>query len=405
MRKTLTILSIIIVIALTGMAIWYYFFKTPGGVVGNPFNDALPFGSGEGMDIPTTDNRQLTTEEGFGVSNGKPVESLFQVASSPVAGAVLIGQGASTTVRYVDRATGHIYDTDLATLDTRKVTNTTLPKIYEAVFSSDGNRVIYRSLDERGGLENLAITLTPPDSPSIDTLYTSSATVLRGDIQEPIAGTGNNLFYIQEDTSSVVTSTFEGTGLRTILSSPFTAWRLNLFGNSLVAWTKASSNVPGYAYSLNTSTGSLNKLLGPLNGLTVLPNPRGERVISSYNDSGVLRLVVKNIQSEAVYELSPSTLAEKCVWGRATIALVICGVPTNGVGGGEPDNWYKGITHFSDRIWKFDTDTTETIIESEPKSVYGVDIDATNLLLSQDDGYLIFINRNDLSLWALKLVD
>src|SRR5690606_4110878 len=102
-------------------------------------------------------------------------------------------------------------------------------------------------------------------------------------------------------------------------------------------------------------------------------------------------------------EILPATLAEKCVWSETESATLYCGVPLSGIGAGEPDNWYKGITRFSDRLWRFDTEVDIAEILAEPQATYGVNIDASELRLSSDEGYLVFINRNDLSLWALKL--
>ena len=39
----------------------------------------------------------------------------------------------------------------------------------------------------------------------------------------------------------------------------------------------------------------------------------------------------------------------------------------------------------------------------EPKPTLGIDIDAVELKLSPDEDYLIFINKTDLTLWAIKL--
>jgi hypothetical protein len=288
-------------------------------------------------------------------------------------------------------------------LETRKITNTTLPKIYEAIFSSDGSRVLFRCLSESGEVENLSLALTPPVSTSTDALYTSSATVLRGGMSEVEAGSGNSIFYVLSDASSITTSTFEGTGQRNILTMPFTAWRLDSYGSGLLAWTKASASVPGYAYRLNTSNGSLTKLLGPLNGLSVSPSSAGGNVLFSYNDTGDTRLFAKLMPSDEDVEILPATLAEKCVWGRAITELLVCGAPSKAIEGGEPDNWYKGITHFSDNLWKIDAETTETLLAAEPEKLYGIKIDVYEPQISIDDSYMVFINKNDLSLWALRL--
>jgi hypothetical protein len=78
-------------------------------------------------------------------------------------------------------------------------------------------------------------------------------------------------------------------------------------------------------------------------------------------------------------------------------------VPSSGLRAGEPDLWYQGISHYSDRIWRFDVDTDYADVAVDPKKDFNIDIDAEKLFLSPSEDYLFFINKNDLSLWALKL--
>ena len=236
-----------------------------------------------------------------------------------------------------------------------------------------------------------------------DGLYAVSSTAIRGEIGSVAVGSSNTIFYALRDTSSVVSSAFNGTGRKTLFTSPFTQWRLASAANSLIAYTKASSNAAGYAYTVNTSNGALTKILGPLNGLTAIPNTSGNRVLYSYVEGNRTRLFVKNIQSNTLSEMFPNTLAEKCIWSGKNVGIVFCGVPTDDLRVGEPDNWYRGVTHFSDRVWLFDTNTEIAQVLVEPKQSFDVDIDVFEPKLSPNEDYIIFLNKTDLSLWALKL--
>ena len=115
-----------------------------------------------------------------------------------------------------------------------------------------------------------------------------------------------------------------------------------------------------------------------------------------------MTLVAQNRQTGSVSNLS-SSLAEKCVWSVKNPDLVYCGIPSNNIGPGEPDNWYRGMTHFSDRIWFFNTKLNTSEILAEPESFFNVKIDLIEPRLSPKEDYLIFENKNDLSLWALKM--
>ncbi|KKQ83511.1 MAG: hypothetical protein UT07_C0003G0011 [Parcubacteria group bacterium GW2011_GWB1_38_8] len=411
MRKIYTILIIIISITLIAFLWWYLLLREKNIPTTEIIRDILPFGTGEDINIGTlplgdigSGSIETTSFDQFGI----PIVNLFRISNTPVAGTLVLNRNNQTVVRYVDRGTGHIYDVALPSsasstpLDKIKVTNNTLPKIYEAYFRPDGNAVLLRSLKgDSDVVENLSLTLTQPKSTS--TLYTVSSTALRGDINSVTVGSGNTLFYSLRDTSSIVSSAFNGTGSRTLLNSPFNDWQLAIAGNNLFIHTKASSQASGYAYTLNTSGGTLKKILGPLNGLTIKPNASGSKVLYSYMNGNEIKLVAKNLSSQTLSEISPATLSEKCIWSIKNVDVFFCGVPYNKISNAEPENWYMGATHFSDNIWLFNTKTETKQVLVEPKTSLGIDIDVMEPKLSSDENYLIFINKNDLTLWAFRL--
>ena len=410
MKKILIISLVVISIALIAFLGWYVLMRDPGTPLGEAISNSLPFGS-EGKTLPAAGSRQPTDETPELVDKfSSPTANLFRLSNTPVAGAVALNRGNQTVVRYVDRATGHIYDVNLATLEKTKVTNNTLPKIYEAYFRTDGNAVLLRYLkDDSDVVENLSLTLSPPQatvstsSPQANALYTVAATVLRGEISAVATGPGNALFYALKDTFSIVTSTFNGTSVRTILTSPSTDWRLAAAGNRLIVYTKASARVAGYAYTLNTSNRTLAKILGPLNGLVAVPNTSGTQVLYSYVEGDKTKLFAKNLTKNTFSEILPTALAEKCVWSIKNTGVLFCGAPADNPGSGEPDDWYRGATHFSDDIWLFNTNGGAAQVLAEPEQSLRIDIDVMEPKLSPNEDYLVFLNKNDLSLWALRL--
>ena len=410
MKKIYIILGVILLMILIIFSGWYLLAQNPETSLSETVGNILPFGSGDNTNLPIS----LTDDE-FGndaFNNGgqtfdefgSPAANLFRISDTPAAGIIILKKGGTTVVRYMDRATGHIYDTDLATLAKTKIVNQTLPKIYEAHFRSDGNAVLIRSLkDDSDVVENLVLTLTPPKSTSTETLYSVSSAPVRGNINTIAVGSGNTLFYSLRDTSSIVSATFSGVGAKTLLTSPFTDWRLVAAGNNLIIHTEASANASGFAYKLGASNGVLAKILGPLNGLVVIPNVSGNRVLYSYVENNETRLFAKNLTNNALSEILPTTIAEKCIWSIKQIDTVFCGAPIDGLGPNEPDDWYRGATHFSDSIWLFNTGAEFAQVLSEPQTEFGVDLDLVEPQLSPDEDYLVFINRTDLSLWALRL--
>ena len=399
-RKTLLILIPTILVMVLG--IWFFFFNSSSPTVPSNTSTSSPFGSGQNA-TPTT-NQNKTTITGLD-SSGKPVAKLFQISSTPVAGAVAIIKNGSTVIRYIDRATGHIVDVNPQTMEKVQVSNNTLPKIYEAYFNKDGSGVVYRSLQNDGDvITNDSLSLIAPKSTStVNSLYSVTSTLLRGDIGEMTILSNGSLVYSTNNPGAIVTSGFAGDKPIGVYSTPFTEWRITPSGVAEVyITTKAGGNADGYAYRLNTKTGALSKVLGPLNSLTTLPSPNKNAVVYSYKNGSIFNFEVLNNTTKKVLSLTPSALVEKCVWSSKNVDLLYCGV-TDQLGSGEPDSWYMGITHFSDRVWAYNTSTTFTDVLSEPKKDLGVDIDVYNPSLSPDEDYLIFMNKNDLSLWALSL--
>lgn len=418
MRKSLLIAAIIAVVVFSGFFAWYFLSKEPNQPLGEFIYDALPFGSGGEENIPFIPPEELGSENEPGengevaVGENEIVASspLFKISETPVAGAVAFSRGGRQVVRYMERATGHIYEvilpssTSTSNAEKTRITNTTIPKIYEAHFKSDGNAVLTRSLrEDTDAIDNNFITILPRSSTSTsDTFNRINSNPLRGNT-DSMAVAGTNIFFSLLDNSSISVSTFEGTGQKTVFTSPFTNWRLSSAGNSLIAYTKASAFAPGYAYTVNTTNGALTKIAGSFNGLVAITNPAGNRVAYSYIESGQTRTFVKNIPGTESVELSPATLAEKCIWSTQNVNELFCGVPENGVGGSQPDNWYKGIVSFSDRVWSFDTSSGIAEVISEPSKTADVEIDATDLKLTADENYLILTNKKDYSLWVLRL--
>jgi hypothetical protein len=324
---------------------------------------------------------------------------LFEIESAPVAGFVALSHGSTTVVRYAERATGNIFDARLPDLEKTRLTNETIPQVYEAYFRTDGSAVLYRTLDAGDTIKNMSLTLTAPKASS-SPFYQIAMTLLQGDLDGISVGKGDSLSYVAKNAGSVNTSTFDGESARTLWSGPFTSWRTTSWGPSLLLFTKPSFALPGYAYSV--SSGNLTKLVGPLYGLIATPNPAGTYLIYSYTSGGVTALAAQSTNGVAV-SFAPATLADKCVGSAKEKASFVCGVPSSGVYGEEPDAWYQGKVHFSDDIWKFDAAAQSASLVLEPETIFGVPVDVSLPALSADEHYLIFVNARDLSLWAAEL--
>ena len=403
MKKLLAIIGLVVI---TVGAAWFFFRN---GALDPALNNpqSLPFGSGEDINIPaTTENQQPATSNNNFKENVSGESKILALYNEPVAGFVSFLRGTNTVVRFVDRATGHIFDLTLPTasatssLEKVRVTNNTMPKIYEAHFRSDGSMVLLRSLiDDSDSIENTALILTPPKSASSTELYAIKINKLAGDIDSVLVGSGNALYYVSRNTTSIVSSTFTGTDSKTILKTGLRDWRLFRLGSAVAVYPRASATAVGHAYSLGNG---LSKLVGDLRGLTAIGNSNGNRILYSYFDGGV-KLFIKDLKKNISSEILPASLAEKCVWSAKKESVFFCGTPTISSDSNEPDSWYLGRTHFSDYVWKFDAASEISQLVSEPKAEFNLDLDVYEPKLTPNEDYLIFTNKRDLSLWAVKL--
>jgi hypothetical protein len=94
-------------------------------------------------------------------------------------------------------------------------------------------------------------------------------------------------------------------------------------------------------------------------------------------------------------------LAEKCVWSSLNKYVAYCAVPSNVPIGNYPDDWYQGNVSFVDNIYKIDLSLPSMqLLYSLPTDQ---NIDATSPSLDQKENYIFFTNKNDYSLWGLKI--
>ena len=424
-RKTILIIVAIILIAL---GVWVYItYKNPSGNQGGPSQNTLgslfPFGtSGNTPTKPATGSG--TT--GTGTSSSPHVkdlatERLVQVTSKYIAGFTVLPPstaapiptvdindptGAQTIpvvypkLRFVERGTGYIYDIDAKGQNLSETSGTVIAHTLVALFGDQGNTVIFRYIKD----DNITIAtylghLVPAAGSS--SFGTTAGSFLADNISDMVMShDGKNILYLLPTASGAdgMTVKTNGTSPKEVFSSSFSEWLLDWPSTGPVVTTKASADIPGYAYAV-TGSGVLNKLLGNVSGLTTKMSPDGKNILYSVSFSGHVDLHIKNIASGADLDTGLSTLPEKCVW-NATSTLVYCGAGTSVSADQYPDVWYQGSAHFNDALWKIDAATGTT---TEMDDGEGNFLDATYLTLDSKEQFLFFINKNDASLWSFDL--
>lgn len=393
-RKTTYILiATIFLLALAAVLVWYFFYRaTP----------VLPDGSGEfpitgEVTIPPKEQTTTVLGEGEGF---KPI--LRQLTTTPIAGAVLGGRSGTALVRYIDRATGNSMEIPAEGGTERRVTNTTIPKVYEALWAKNGQNVVLRYLKEDG--ETIETFLGAVKSGASGAEGELVGIFLQSGISAITASLeGNELFYIREDNDGAVgvRTDFAGKGRAAVWKSPLREWLpISINASYISVLSKPSALAEGMFRLLNRNTGMESVPLRNIFGLTALPNKAVTKILYSESANNQFALRTLDVKSGTNKTLLETTFPEKCVFLKDD-TNAYCAIPKTIPIGSYPDAWYQGIVSFQDDIWKLNTDNkvNEFIAPISEETA----IDAINLSLSSDEKFLIFMNKSDGTLWSLQL--
>lgn len=439
----ITILAIIL-IAVLG-AYWYFFMYSgspeqtntdPSQNGFNPFN--RPTNGTGGTGVNTNNNNNGNSTSTIPVTNIK-IPTLRLLSNTPVG-----GYGASTTetvvtkatklasstqvlgttyIRWVDRGRGDVYEARGNTLDIITLSNTVVPKIYESIWSknltsfvaltlSDQNNTIngiFAELKNRSIVKNSATTSSQTtNAPSITTYELKGKKLPENIIAYAVSPKKDRIFTMINDNETGVgyVSNFNGTSPVQIFTTPLTKVNIEWPSDNIIAiTTKGSSDQSGFLYFVDPKTGVWNKILGPLPGLSTKVSTDAKYVfVSVAGNNNNLVTSVYNVSTRKGTDGVIRTLADKCTWGNFYKDIVYCAVPSQPIKAIYPDDWYKGVISFADKIWQFNATTGEIKLISSIVDTSDRVIDAFNLGLDQKDDFLIFMNKNDLSLWSLDLV-
>ncbi|NQV93050.1 hypothetical protein HQ403_00950 [Candidatus Kaiserbacteria bacterium] len=389
-RKILILVIMLFVFIVGALFFVYQSFIKEGGVSasrditteGNKGGGTLFPGSGLSSEEKNTNTRT----EG-------PLSTLRQVSSTPTAGGTVFNVDGNTIIRYVERATGHIFETTDKSAEQNRISNTTIPRVQDSVWSQNGSMVILQYLDENEILKSFYGNILK-DTGTLEGWFLSN------NISSIDVNSEGSIFYIQKvgNTASGIISNFDGTNAKSVFSSSINDWRPQWMGNLTTVTTNPSRDNLGFMYVLRS--GTYEKIIS-FEGMNTLSSPDGSHVLFSISNSNETNLFIYSRDNKEFAEVPFRTLAEKCTW--ADNIVIFCGSPHNSsIDGIIPDDWYKGSVSFSDDVWTYNTETqTAQLVYDIGED--GKQIDAVNLTIDHEKSTLLFMNKADLTLWALSL--
>lgn len=334
---------------------------------GTAFSEFVGIGRGERAEDSATTRTSGETQS---------APRLFQVSTSPVAGSAILGD----TLRYVERATGHVFDVILGTNDVRRITNTLTPRTYEARIGA-GERVFKRFLTEAGTTYAVG-TISTTTEEGYSKLNMTDLPPLRAIAVRPDR---TDILAIPVDRPALVRIATTSSTLAAVPHAMHILW-----GENIVLVEHAGSGVWGSAFEIEKD---LQPLLTNIPGLTMTLGPKGAYLYSS--DDGIrVRLFLKSAADAAPIEIPLATVAEKCVMGTSVYCAVPKELPRYYL-----DEWYRGAFHSSDSWYRIDmTGNVEVLVDDENR---GIDVEMPQL--DPKEQFLVFTNARDKSLWSLRI--
>jgi len=411
MKNNIDIKKIVIIIIIIGSLIGGYFlisnlFGNKNSSSINELSTFLPFeeetiGIGNKEDPITIDNPY---DESTSTEDNIPL--LRKISDVPVAGGYMfqpeVDQQKDTEnyslIRFIERGTGHIYETSTNSLTQVRISNTTIPKIQETVWL-DKDSLIIRYLDDNDIIKTFSANLINNNlgGQELEGIF------LQNDIRE-IIKFGKKIFYLLDSGKGTigVISDKNNENKKIIFESPLKEWLLKNIDDKHISFTtKPAININGFLFLFNTETQILNKVIGGKPNLSTLMNKSFDTLYSEYNKLGP-KLSIYNNQEGINTDIFIKTFPEKCVWDKNE-PIIYCGVPNEELTNYDLTKWYQGTTSFTDSIWKINTETGKTEFLISPSDFDVEDIDIINPILSEKGDYLLFMNKKDFNLWLLKL--
>ncbi len=431
-KKQLYIIVGVIAIIALGFLLAFYFISQPGTKTGtgttNPFANFFPFGKTANPVTTGTTGTTGTTETGTGeIPTGVTGEKIFpllrEVTEKPTAGLFSYNKQDKTYVEYAEKESGNVYEVKMEDMKASRISNSLITRVSEAFFGNDGKSIVLRyvktnsdiitsfTLDLSNSIRELS-SRTATTTEKVDIASLPSGKFLTSDISDmKVSSDSKSAFYLTRtgdfNNRTAVGSVFDfqKNTSSDVFLSPFSEWLpVSFTGTTALLQTKASQNVPGFLYSFTIKTGSLQKIIGEIPGLTTLPSPDNQKILYSMSTRSGVSLFLFDRKASATISVPMQTLPEKCVWKKDNLSIY-CGVPSPFPAGEYPDSWYQGVSSFRDNIWKIDATTGKTTAVFVPSSITPKPLDMTNLTLSPNQDFLFFINKKDSSLWAFDLLN
>lgn len=403
------LITITVILSLLFLSILAYYFLISGNTApsqngGNrifrnffSFNNS-PNNNGETATTTQTDNTPgvTTPDTVFG-------QRLRKITSEQVSGVGSLDLKAGTVLRYIEKATGHIYEVELFSPRHSRISNTTIPVVYDAIWNKKATGLIASYLkDDNRTVDTYSLILKGTSSTTVDTV---SGTIFPENTFG-VSVFGDSMFYLVKADSGTTgyVSDINGDKSKIVWKSSLKEITPQFVNSKTIAInTNPYPNINGYLYLVDTTNGKVTRALGDILGLSTNVNQDASRILYINQATGISTNVFDS-KTREISQIYPATFPEKCVWSKKDLSVVYCAAPEQTLSGNSLINWYLGAETYKDSIWRFETKTGAAMMISDLTAESMVDIDLIKPILSENEQYLVFINKKDNSLWSLDML-
>ena len=399
MRRTLLIISVIVLLIGAGFGAYFYFASSPAVSVAPTTSTTLPQAGQQSL--PQT--ASTTTELGTPPTPQTVSSRLVQISPGPVVpGEVAVDLPAANAssspevaITYLERQSCNVFTYLSQAKTLTRINNKTIPGIQSAAWLPNASAAMVRYLsgNDFSIINTYALSATSSNGfflpQNISDISVSSTSILT--LASGVNGSVASL------------SRTDGTHSSVLFTTPLSSLRISFAGkNQYLAFSKPSATLSGDAFLVN-SAGHFSRIAGPLPGLVALPSPSGKWVLVSFTQGDTLQMELLNVATRVALPLPVATIADKCVW-TSDDTSIYCGVPVQPDSSASyPDDCYQGAVHFSDRIWKIDVTGRYAQLVLDFSTLSKGTLDAEALTIDPATTILVFLNKNDGSLWGYSL--
>lgn len=420
------IIFIMIVLAIAGGVYWYLFFYGPGnGEVIPPTSNGtsggfIPLNAPTGQSLSSTtldtqtDPDSTVTTNPIGTEQTS-VPTLRLLSSTPVGGYGASTTASTTIIRWIDRGRGNILEATTDSTEIITLSNTLLPRVYDSIWDKNLTSIIGSILPSNtdisttvyAKLNKQTATTTATSTENITPYFLRGKNLPDNMLGFAVSPKGDKIIMIIKENNQSVgyIANFDGTAVTKIFTNPITQLVVEWPEESTIAiTTKASAKISGYLYFINPKTGTWKKVLGPIIGMSTKVSHDAKKIlVSATSKNGQVTTSIYNIGTTTPTDTTLRTLAEKCTWGKFYKELIYCATPSIPTTATYPDDWYKGIITTYDKIWQLNSNNGDIRLVSSLINQSDRSINVFNMNTDPKDDYLLFMNKDDLSLWSLDL--